>query len=370
MPATAGGGAPGATTAATAGFCPVIGTWLMKAAAGPAEGSATGGATVVMSWMEARRLSFLFWELRRMKYFWACEATCGWGRWGEEVGVGWGRAGRQGRLEPGRGGLLVGAGSGGASPCGRPGAPEGQPGHAAALDDAVHSVGQQCKQRRAGLCRHGRTHTAPERQQTSAPRARHGQAWGAGWARAAQWGVGAKVGGLGGRWEVLQGPCLSGGARDDKVAGDGAPVALAVLGQAHEEQAVLLLRPGDALAPLGVLALHLQGSGASHGGAQREWGRGAEGSPGGGARAREAALMPGCPIRILPGALEHPPQQLEPCYGLQAGKLSGGPPCHQATASQRMPALQRPPSSAAAPPTGPLPAPGSWAAARGPCLLP
>lgn len=85
MPATAGGGAPGATTAATAGFCPVMGTWLMKAA-GPAEGSATGGATVVMSWMDARRLSFLFWELRRIKYFWACEATCG----GEGV---WGSAG-------------------------------------------------------------------------------------------------------------------------------------------------------------------------------------------------------------------------------------------------------------------------------------
>lgn len=30
---------------------------------------------MVMSWMEARRLSFLFWELRRMKYFCAWLAT-------------------------------------------------------------------------------------------------------------------------------------------------------------------------------------------------------------------------------------------------------------------------------------------------------
>lgn len=32
-------------------------------------------------------------------------------------------------------------------------------------------------------------------------------------------------------------PHLRGRARDDKVAGDGAPVTLAILGQAHEEQA-------------------------------------------------------------------------------------------------------------------------------------
>ncbi len=31
---------------------------------------------LVMSWMLDRRLSFLFMELRRMKYFCACEATC------------------------------------------------------------------------------------------------------------------------------------------------------------------------------------------------------------------------------------------------------------------------------------------------------
>ena len=31
---------------------------------------------LVMSWMLDRRLSFLFMEFRRMKYFCACEATC------------------------------------------------------------------------------------------------------------------------------------------------------------------------------------------------------------------------------------------------------------------------------------------------------
>lgn len=32
--------------------------------------------TDVMSWMLERRLSFLLSELRRMKYFCACDATC------------------------------------------------------------------------------------------------------------------------------------------------------------------------------------------------------------------------------------------------------------------------------------------------------
>ena len=50
---------------------------------------------------------------------------------------------------------------------------------------------------------------------------------------------------------------LRGRAGDDKIAGDAAPVPLAILGQAHEEEAVLLLSPGDALPPLRVLALHL-----------------------------------------------------------------------------------------------------------------
>ena len=31
---------------------------------------------LVMSWMLDRRLSFLFMEFRRMKYFCACDATC------------------------------------------------------------------------------------------------------------------------------------------------------------------------------------------------------------------------------------------------------------------------------------------------------
>ena len=31
---------------------------------------------LVMSWMLERRLSFLFMEFRRMKYFCACDATC------------------------------------------------------------------------------------------------------------------------------------------------------------------------------------------------------------------------------------------------------------------------------------------------------
>ena len=43
----------------------------------PLAWSPTVGATVVMSWMLARRLSFLFCELRRMKYFCAWLATCG-----------------------------------------------------------------------------------------------------------------------------------------------------------------------------------------------------------------------------------------------------------------------------------------------------
>lgn len=65
-------GAPmGRTAAATMGFCPVMGICaMMPPCSDPA------GATVVMSWMDARRLSFLFCELRRMKYFCAWEATC------------------------------------------------------------------------------------------------------------------------------------------------------------------------------------------------------------------------------------------------------------------------------------------------------
>lgn len=61
----------GSTAAATIAFCPVIGTLLMI----PPVWSAAAEATVVMSWMDARRLSFLFWELRRMKYFCAWLAT-------------------------------------------------------------------------------------------------------------------------------------------------------------------------------------------------------------------------------------------------------------------------------------------------------
>ena len=34
---------------------------------------------LVMSWMLDRRLSFLFMEFRRMKYFCACDATCNGG---------------------------------------------------------------------------------------------------------------------------------------------------------------------------------------------------------------------------------------------------------------------------------------------------
>ena len=68
--------------------------------------------------------------------------------------------------------------------------------------------------------------------------------------------------------KAAAGAGLGGGAGDDKVAGDGAPVALAELGQAQQEHAVLLLRPGDALAPLLVRCwlggrsghLHLAGS--------------------------------------------------------------------------------------------------------------
>lgn len=43
---------------------------------------------------------------------------------------------------------------------------------------------------------------------------------------------------------------LCGCARHHEAPGDGAPVALAELGEAHQEQAVLLLCPGDALPPL------------------------------------------------------------------------------------------------------------------------
>ena len=65
------GGAMGSTAAATTGFWPVMGIWpMMPPCSDPA------GATVVMSWMLARRLSFLFWLFSRMKYFCAWLATC------------------------------------------------------------------------------------------------------------------------------------------------------------------------------------------------------------------------------------------------------------------------------------------------------
>ena len=48
---------------------------------------------------------------------------------------------------------------------------------------------------------------------------------------------------------------LRGGPGDDKVAGDGAPVTFAKLGEAEEKQTVLLLRPRDALAALLVAGL-------------------------------------------------------------------------------------------------------------------
>ena len=62
--------AMGSTAAATTGCWPVIGMLLQRS-----DCSAQAGATVVMSWMLARRLSFLCWELRRMKYFCAWLAT-------------------------------------------------------------------------------------------------------------------------------------------------------------------------------------------------------------------------------------------------------------------------------------------------------
>lgn len=43
---------------------------------------------------------------------------------------------------------------------------------------------------------------------------------------------------------------LGGCAGDDIIARNAAPVALAEFGQAHEEEAVLLLRPRNALPPL------------------------------------------------------------------------------------------------------------------------
>lgn len=57
-------------------------------------------------------------------------------------------------------------------------------------------------------------------------------------------GVGVTEGAVGG-WGYL-----CGGAGDDVVARDAAPVPLAKLGQPHEEQPVLLLCPRDAFSPL------------------------------------------------------------------------------------------------------------------------
>ena len=89
-------GATPPTTAATAGLAPVMGTPAQAALAPAVEGSVGGGATVVMSWIDARRLSFLFWLLSRMKYFWAWLATWGWGEaraggLGARAGLGAGR---------------------------------------------------------------------------------------------------------------------------------------------------------------------------------------------------------------------------------------------------------------------------------------
>lgn len=50
---------------------------------------------------------------------------------------------------------------------------------------------------------------------------------------------------------------LRGRPRDDKVARDAAPVSLPKLGQAHEEEPMLFLRPGDALATLLIVAFQL-----------------------------------------------------------------------------------------------------------------
>jgi len=58
------------------------------------------------------------------------------------------------------------------------------------------------------------------------------------------------------QWRVVACARLGGRARDDKVARDAAPVALAVLLQAQQEQSVLVLGPRDALAPL-LVALSL-----------------------------------------------------------------------------------------------------------------
>ena len=42
--------------------------------------------------------------------------------------------------------------------------------------------------------------------------------------------------------------------RNHKVPGDATPVPLAKLGEAHQEQTVLLLSPGNALPPLSITA--------------------------------------------------------------------------------------------------------------------
>ena len=64
------------TPAATWGIAPVPVMGIAPPMC-PAASAAAADATVVMSWMLARRLSFLFWELRRIKYFWAWLATWG-----------------------------------------------------------------------------------------------------------------------------------------------------------------------------------------------------------------------------------------------------------------------------------------------------
>ena len=56
-------------------FCWLI--WAYRPAFWPVSGvlACLLGPALVMSWMLERRLSFLFMELSRMKYFWACDAT-------------------------------------------------------------------------------------------------------------------------------------------------------------------------------------------------------------------------------------------------------------------------------------------------------